>query len=141
MSSERTIASRTIGVAVAVSARIGGRPSSRTRCAEATVLGTEVVAPLGDAVRLVDRDQRDAARDERFARLGAAERLGRGHHQQRAARGDLRDRRASRVPRTVPSSRTQRMPFATRRRCWSWSSAISGDTTTTGFGSSIDGTW
>jgi len=44
-------------------------------------------------------------------------------------------------PRTVPSRRTQRMPFATRRRCWSWSSAISGDTTTTGFGSSIDGTW
>ena len=51
----------TRGVAVAVRAMVGGSPSRSRYRAEARVVGAEVVAPLADAVRLVDRQARDAA--------------------------------------------------------------------------------
>ena len=57
------MSSRTSGVAVAVNARIGGRPGAPSarrqrprRVRERPVVGPEVVAPLRHAVRLVDRE-------------------------------------------------------------------------------------
>ena len=46
-------------VAVAVQAITVGRPSRSAICGQAQVVGSEVVAPLRDAVRLVDREQVD----------------------------------------------------------------------------------
>ena len=57
MPSRSTISSRTGGEAVAVSASTGGRPIASATRAEAQVVGPEVVAPLADAVRLVDDEQ------------------------------------------------------------------------------------
>ena len=64
------MSSRTGGDAVAVSATIGGRPSSADELAQLQVVGAEVVAPRGDAVRLVDRDE------ARLQRLICATRAG-----------------------------------------------------------------
>jgi hypothetical protein len=60
MWSWRAMSARTSGVAVAVNAAIRGGASSAR--AEPAVVRPEVVAPLADAVRLVDRDQRDPRR-------------------------------------------------------------------------------
>ena len=51
------ISTRTAGVAVAVNATIGGIPKIRNRPPEAQVVGTEVMAPQRNAVRLVNRKQ------------------------------------------------------------------------------------
>ena len=59
------MSSRTSGVAVAVNAAIGGRRPARSlawhsaAAAQTPIIGTEIVAPLGDAVRLVDHEPRD----------------------------------------------------------------------------------
>ena len=58
--------------------------------AEREVGGTEVVAPLRDAVRLVHRHQRGRHDLEQAAELVAGERLRRGQDEQRAALGDAR---------------------------------------------------
>jgi hypothetical protein len=54
--------------------------------ADAEVRGAEVVAPLGNAVRLVDGREADAGLAERLEELRRAERLGRRHQKDRAAR-------------------------------------------------------
>ena len=53
------------------------RPQARQTLAQEPVVGTEVVAPLRDAVRFVDRDQGRAATLQEFDEAGHAEPLGR----------------------------------------------------------------
>ena len=57
--SRRMMSPATRGVAVAVAAKMERAPSARGDVAEAEVVGPEVVAPLADAVRLVDDEQPD----------------------------------------------------------------------------------
>ncbi len=77
----------------------GGRERQHRRGPEPTqaladleVGRTEVVAPLGDAVRLVDGGQRETGLPERAHRVFRGEGLRGGHHQQRAALGDALER-------------------------------------------------
>ena len=98
--SRSTISSRTGGAAVAVSARTaGGRAASATR-AEAQVVRPEVVAPLRDAVRLVDDHQRRARASDLLEHVGVGELLGR--HEQELEAVLARRRRA---PRSRSDSR------------------------------------
>jgi len=53
---------------------------------EAPVLGPEVVPPLADAVRLVDRDRRDLAPAEPLQEVLAEQPLGRDEQQPQIAR-------------------------------------------------------
>ena len=64
---------------------------------DAQVGGPEVVSPLRGAMRLVDREERDAALEQRHEQLVARQGLGRGHHEQLAALGDLLERRLPRL--------------------------------------------
>ena len=90
------MSSRTGGVAVAVSAEELPGPELADALAEREVGRPEVVAPLRDAVRLVDRDQRRAATFSSSApELVAGERLRRGQDEQRAALRDPRQRGAA----------------------------------------------
>ena len=74
--SSATMSSRTSGVAVAVNAAIGGRPDARSlapaqrrRRAQPPVVGTEIVAPLRDAVRFVDHEAGDVELAEQLQEL------------------------------------------------------------------------
>ena len=67
--------------------RDGRPPLAEDR--ELQVVGPEVVAPRGDAVRLVDREQRDASAVEQLQRRGHREPLGREVEQVELA-GDVR---------------------------------------------------
>jgi hypothetical protein len=70
------ISARGASSAVAVSA-MRGTSGKRSCSAESwQVLGPEVVAPLRDAVRLVDGEQRDAAAPEQFQRALGEQPLG-----------------------------------------------------------------
>jgi len=60
--------------------------------AQAQVVGPEVVSPLGDAVRLVDDEQRDNAARERGAERRGGKALGRGEDEARGARFDVAQR-------------------------------------------------
>ena len=71
------MSSRTCGVAVAVSAIVGGAPSRSRTSRDAQVARPEVVAPLADAVRLVDGEQRHADLAEALGRSAGVEPLGR----------------------------------------------------------------
>ena len=82
--SSATMSSRTSGVAVAVNAAIGGRPDraslgrhERRGRAQPPVVGPEVVAPLRDAVRLVDDEARDVELAEQPQELIGCEPFGR----------------------------------------------------------------
>jgi hypothetical protein len=83
--------------------RRGGQPHDRRRAeraqalAELQVGGAEIVAPLGNAVRFVDRGETEAALAQRRLPLFGAQRLRRGHHQQRAAARNLFERLAPRL--------------------------------------------
>ena len=70
------MSSTTSAVAVAVRARTGGRPSSSIDRAQGQVVGPEVVAPLADAVGLVDHEQVDRDLAQERAELGVGEPLG-----------------------------------------------------------------
>ena len=67
---------RTRSVAVAVRAMQGGRADLATGLADPGVVGPEVVAPLADAVGLVDRQQRRLDPGHRLDEPGAPEPLG-----------------------------------------------------------------
>ena len=75
MPKRETISAATALVAVAVQAITVGRPSRSAICGQAQVVGAEVVAPLRDAVRLVDREQVDAPLRERLEEDVRAEAL------------------------------------------------------------------
>src|SRR5438552_1063562 len=62
--------------------------------ADPQVRRTKIVAPLGDAVRLVDGGKGEAAAGERLGELGRAERLRGRHDQHGPARGYARERLA-----------------------------------------------
>src|ERR1700754_4135118 len=68
--SRTTILSRTGGAAVAVSASTGGAPQRLDRRPQPQVLGPEVMAPLGHAVRLVDHEQREVRDRELIQDIG-----------------------------------------------------------------------
>ena len=101
--SRSTISSRTGGAAVAVSASTGGRPSASIAAPEPQVLRPEVVSPLGDAVRLVDHEQRDVGHRELVQHRRAW----------RAARARGTGTRAR--PRPARASACSRSPRADRR--------------------------
>ena len=88
------MSSRTCGVAVAVSAEDASGCELLQALAEREIRRPEVVAPLRDAVRLVDRDQRGRDDLEEPPELVAGERLRRGQDEQRAALRDARQRLA-----------------------------------------------
>ena len=71
------MSSCTSGVAVAVRAMTGAGRSSGQPLAEHAVVRPEVVAPLRDAVRLVDGDQGGRALGEHLGEAGHAQPLGR----------------------------------------------------------------
>ena len=84
--------------------RGGGQRHARRRAdlvqprAELEVRRPEVVTPLRDAVRLVDRGDRNAGVAERLDHGVEPQRLRRGHHQQRAALDDALVDRAPLLP-------------------------------------------
>ncbi len=83
-----TISSRVRSSAVAVSAMRGTRGEPLGENLELAVFGTEVVAPLGDAVRLVDGEQRQLRAREQRQRPLLQQPLGRDIEDIEAARGD-----------------------------------------------------
>jgi hypothetical protein len=86
--SRARISSRTTGVAVAVQASTRAS-AGREQLAELQVLGPEVVPPLADAVRLVDRDERHRQSLSRPPEAGNASRSG-ARRRARLAGRDLR---------------------------------------------------
>ena len=79
---------RTTSVAVAVRAMVVGLPSMLAKIAQPGVIGAEIVAPLADAVGLVDRQQFQAHRPHRFQEPRAAEPLRHDVGQAELARRD-----------------------------------------------------
>ena len=84
------MSSATSSVAVAVSASTVGRPSARQRGADLQEGRAEVVAPLRDAVRLVDHQQAGRLRAQQLDEAGVGQPLGGGEDDARAAVGDGR---------------------------------------------------
>jgi hypothetical protein len=76
-SSRCAISARVASVAVAVSAIRGTSGQRSCRSGQREVVGPEVVAPLRDAVRLVDGEQRDPPAVEQRQRRGHPQPLGR----------------------------------------------------------------
>ena len=72
-----TMSVRTCGVAVAVSATVGGQPSFSRTVGDAQIARAEVVAPFADAVRFVDREQRHAGVAQPLGGGAEVEALGR----------------------------------------------------------------
>ncbi len=106
------------------------------------VLGPEVVAPLRDAVRLVDREQRDRRRC-RAARGNAAWSGARARRRAgRARRPAARVRRCATHSRPASELRNAaRTPACVSAATWSCISAMSGDTTTPVPSRSSAGIW
>ena len=82
------MSSITASVAVAVRARIVGLPRRGSGAADLEEGGAEVVAPLRDAVRLVDDEQADRMRRDEVEEGGVGEPLGRREDDLRRAGGD-----------------------------------------------------
>ena len=113
--------------------------------AEPQVVGSEVVAPRRDAVRLVDHEQRRAGLPDGVDDLGLGQLLG--------GEEDEADRSVTEPPRAPPAGRPAdmlefscagrpaRSSISASRSTWSRCRAISGETTTTGPSSSWPATW
>ena len=107
----------TAGVAVAVSASTRSAASSRAALGELEVVGPEVVAPLGDAVRLVDGEQRDPRARELGEEALVVEALRRDVEElQRRRRGAGRRSRAARRRRGSSRAARRRSRFAAGSR-------------------------
>ena len=78
--SRAAMSARVGGAAVAVSATTGGSPEPLDHRAQPQVVGPEVVPPLGDAVGLVDDEQRDARGPQRLDDLVVGQLLGGEEH-------------------------------------------------------------
>ena len=87
------------------------RPQARQELADAQVVGPEVVAPLRDAVGLVDRDERHVAPGERLDERARGEALGRGVDELVRAAQHRRPRAPARSP-----GRASRRGTSPRRR-------------------------
>ena len=98
-----TMSSATCGVAVAVEATIASRAEPARGVGEPEVVRAEVVAPLRDAVRLVDHEQPDLGVADALEEAGRGEALGRDVEQPRRAGHRAVDRRA--VRRRRPAAR------------------------------------
>ena len=129
MPSWRTMSRATRRVAVAVSASTGRR-RLRLEPAQLAVGRPEVVAPVADAVRLVDDDQSDRAVGEERAQR-APERLGRDVQQLELAARSSRMRVARSSPSSVELSTAARKPSRSSASTWSFISEISGEITST----------
>ena len=104
--------------------------------AEAAVVGAEVVAPLADAVRLVDDEQRRPGGHQRVERVLAGELLGSEEHELEVAvaqRGERLGAGTRRPPRRR-SARPRPRPRPRARRPGRAGGRSSGDTTTVGPG-------
>ena len=77
-------------MAVAVSASTGGLPSRGSSVADLQEGRPEVVAPLRDAVRLVDHQQATGCAVQQLQERRVGQALGRGHDDAGAAVGDGR---------------------------------------------------
>ena len=130
--------------------RIGGgreRDARHRRVAlvqhgEQQVVRPEVVAPLRDAVRLVDGEERDARLVEQLEAARRAEPLGRDVRAGRARPRAARARRRGPWRHRASSSGTRRGCRAAQSAAtWSCISAISGETTTAVPGRSSAGSW
>ena len=93
------MSSITASVAVAVSASTGGLPSARQRRGDLEVGRAEVVAPLRDAVRLVDDEEATGCARRASRNRGVDEPLGRGEDDARGAGGDAPSPRPRSRPR------------------------------------------
>ena len=124
------MSSCTRGVAVAVSAITGAGRSCGQALAEHAVVGPEVVAPLRDAVRLVDRDERRLAPGEHLGEAGHAEPLGRDEQEVEPPVEVGAAAPAATAARSRPEwMRSARRPSAWSFATWSSISAMSGLTT------------
>ncbi len=110
---------RTSGVAVAVNAVIGGRPAAPVgaaaapgRVGERAIVGPKVVAPLGDAVRLVDREPGDRHLGQEPLERRRRETLGRDVEQAQPALAHRGLRRAPLGGRGERVERRGRDPLA-----------------------------
>ena len=131
MPKPRQMSASTCGVAVAVSARMRSARQSLREAGQLQVVGPEVVAPLGDAVGLVDGEQRHRARAGAPRRNRSLSKRSGATYSSRSrpartssmTRADLvRGRASSRAARP-------RCRAALRRSIWSFIRAISGETT------------
>ena len=137
------MSSMTSGVAVAVRARTGGRPSCvDARSPRRQVVGPEVVPPLADAVRLVDHEQVDRVPAQEGPELGVGELLWGRVDELLAA---VRDRHLRLVAFGGGEGAVDRHDLDALVRAatsaWSFISAISGLTTTVVPSSSSAGSW
>ena len=124
------MSARTRGVAVAVKAPTGGRAAGGDGIAETPVVGTEVVAPARDAVRLVDdetidRQPAEAVEEARRAEAFRCE----VEEAQLAGRRPLAATRHGSRPTTWLCRHAAGTPSSLRRATWSTISAMSGETT------------
>ena len=140
-----------LGADVLARAGIGGGGDGEARhlredlgqAAQHAVVGAEVVAPLADAVRLVDGDQREAAgaraapASPAASGLRARGRAGRARRRRSGARCSTRFHR----DRCWSSSRAAATPDWLSAATWSVIRAISGETTRPRPGRSMDGIW
>ena len=123
--------------------RGGGHAQLRAEAGEPPVVGTEIVAPLADAVGLVhDEARRANARASSSRKPLAAQALGCDVQQIAAARPPARPRPRTRSCGARPEcSAAAAIPRARSPSTWSFMSAISGDTTTVVPSSSSAGSW
>ena len=94
--SRATMSSATCGVAVAVEATMACGAEPARGVGQPEVVRPEVVAPLGDAVRLVDHEEADPRLADALEEPGRGEPLGRDVEQPRAPGHRAVDRRAVR---------------------------------------------
>ena len=140
--SRSTISLRVSSSAVAVSAIRGTSRKALGEHRQPDVLRAEIVPPLRDAMRLVDREQRDARR-ARAGRGSAASAAAPARH--RADRA--RPRAGAARPRTLPRSDSVEFstaaltPASRSAATWSRISAISGETTMPQPSRSSAGNW
>ena len=130
--------------------RVGGRREGDPRHAgkalgehgEPQVLGPEVVPPLGDAVRLVDREKRQRHPAEEVEEALGQQPLGRHVEQVELAgqRSGARPRAWS-WPSRLEFRNSAATPSSASAATWSCISAMSGETTTPVPGRRIAGIW
>ena len=88
------------------------------------------MSPLAQAVRLVDREQRDLALGDRGAEACVAEALGRHQHEAAGAVGERREHRLGLARRQGGIEHARRaVPAAASASPWSRISATSGEMT------------
>ena len=124
---------RALAVAVVASTGASGAGRSSSR-ATPLVVGPEVEAPVGDAVRLVDDEQAGAGeqRQRRVGEAGVGQPLGRDQQHVELVRGRARRRRRCQSSTLAELTVAARSPARSAAATWSRMSASSGETTSVG---------